>query len=51
MSHHDEPQTASGGGPALSPELQALVAEQVRLQVAGELKRLGLDPARPKRVA
>ncbi len=51
MSNHDEPQIAAAGGPALSPELQALVAEQVRLQVAGELKRLGLDAARPKRVA
>jgi len=53
MSHSDESQTLSapGGGPALPPDLQALIAEEVRLQVAGELKRLGLDPARPKRAA
>lgn len=51
MSNHDKPQIASAGGPDLSPEIQALIAEQVRLQVAGEFKRLGLDPARPKRVA
>lgn len=40
MSHDDIP-----------PDLQALIAEQVRLQVAAELKRLGFDPARPKRAA
>ena len=53
MSHPDEPQTLSapGGGPALTPDLQALIGEEVRLQVAAELKRLGLDPARPKRAA
>jgi len=39
------------GGPVLTPDLEALVAEQVRLQVAAELKRLGLDPARAKRAA
>jgi len=38
-------------GPALSPEVEALISEQVRLQVAAEFKRLGLDPARPKRAA
>jgi len=53
MSPPDEPQTLSapGGGPALTPDLQALIGEEVRLQVAAELKRLGLDPARPKRAA
>lgn len=53
MSHYDDPQTPSapGGGPVLTPDLQALIAEQVRLQVDAELKRLGLDPARPKRAA
>ena len=53
MSHHDDPQAppSPAGGPVLPPDLQALIAEQVRLQVAGELKRLGLDPARPKRAA
>jgi peroxiredoxin family protein len=55
MSRPDEPSAAnppsSSGGAALTPELQAYLTEQVRLQVAQELKRLGLDPARPKRVA
>ncbi len=40
MSHDD-----------ISPDLQTLIAAQVRLQVAAELKRLGFDPARPKRAA
>ena len=39
------------GGPLLSPEVEAFISEQVRLQVAAEFKRLGLDPARPKRAA
>ncbi|MFZ5450869.1 MAG: DsrE/DsrF/DrsH-like family protein [Thermodesulfobacteriota bacterium] len=39
------------GGPVLSPEVETFISEQVRLQVAAELKRLGLDPARPKRAA
>jgi len=55
MTHHDEPQAGpaptAGGGPALTPELAAFLAEQVRLQVAEELKRQGLDKSRPKRVA
>jgi len=51
MSNHNAPQFAVAGGPVLSPELQELISEQVRLQVAAELKRLGLDPARPKRAA
>ncbi len=53
MSHHDDPQTPSSpaGGSVLPPDLQALIAEQVRLQVDAELKKLGLDPARPKRAA
>jgi peroxiredoxin family protein len=37
--------------PGLTPELEKYIAEQVRLQVTEELKRQGLDPARPKRVA
>jgi peroxiredoxin family protein len=49
MPHHDEPSGAAA--PTLTPELEALIAEQVRLKVDEELKRLGLDPARPKRVA
>jgi len=38
-------------GSVLSPEVETFISEQVRLQVAAELKRLGLDPARPKRAA
>lgn len=55
MTHHDEPQAGlaptASEGPALTPELAAFIAEQVRLQVAEELKRRGLDQSRPKRVA
>ncbi len=55
MTHHDEPTTAkvpsSSAGVTLTPELEAYLSEQVRLQVAAELKRQGLDPARAKRVA
>ncbi len=55
MTHHDVPQTGPAPtpsqGPALTPELTAFIAEQVRLQVAEELKRQGLDPSRPKRLA
>jgi peroxiredoxin family protein len=54
MTHPEEPKVAEASGapgtPALSPDLEALIAEQVRLQVAEELKRRGLV-ARPKRVA
>ncbi len=42
---------ATAGGPELTPELEKFIAEQVKLQVAAELKRQGLDPARAKRVA
>ncbi|MDP3183060.1 MAG: DsrE/DsrF/DrsH-like family protein [Desulfobaccales bacterium] len=54
MTHHDEPtaaRTPPAGGAALNPELEAFITEQVRLQVAAELKCQGLDPARAKRVA
>ncbi len=54
MTHHDEPtaaRTSSPGGTALTQELEAFITEQVRLKVAEELKRQGLDPARAKRVA
>lgn len=39
------------GGQELTPELENFITEQVRLQVAAELKRQGLDPSRVKRVA
>ncbi len=54
MTQHDEPtaaRTAPAGGTALTLELEAFITEQVRLKVAEELKRQGLDPARAKRVA
>jgi len=54
MTHHEEPSAAApppAPGAAITPELEAFIAEQVRLQVAAALKRQGLDPARPKRVA
>ena len=38
-------------GPAITPELENYIAEQVRLQVDAELKRRGLAADRPKRVA
>jgi peroxiredoxin family protein len=37
--------------PGLTPELEKYIAQQVRLQVAEELKRQGPEPARAKRVA
>jgi peroxiredoxin family protein len=37
--------------PAIAPELENYIAEQVRLQVDAELKRRGLAADRPKRVA
>jgi peroxiredoxin family protein len=43
--------TAATAGFALTPELEGFITEQVRLQVAAELKRQGLDVTRPKRVA
>lgn len=46
MTHHDV-----AGGPAMTPELEQFITEQVRLQVAAELKRQGVDVTRPKRVA
>jgi peroxiredoxin family protein len=39
------------GGVQLTPELEQFITEQVRLQVAAELKRQGLDPSRVKRLA
>jgi peroxiredoxin family protein len=48
MSHHDK---SSPAAPGLTPELEKYITEQVRLQVAAQLKSQGLDPARPKRVA
>jgi peroxiredoxin family protein len=55
MSEHDATNPgalpASLGAGALTPELEAAIAEAVRTRVAEELHRLGLDPARPKRVA
>ena len=41
----------AGGGLTLTPELETFIAEQVRLQLAAELKRQGLDLTRPKRLA
>ena len=49
MPHHEEPKAGQAG--ALSPELAAAIAEEVRRQVAAELKKQGLDVSRPKRVA
>jgi peroxiredoxin family protein len=51
MSQPDETAAVAGAAPRLTPELQAFIAAQVRLEVAAEMKRQGLDPARPKRVA
>jgi len=42
---------AAAGGLTLTPELETFIAEQVRLQLAAELKRQGLDLTRPKRLA
>jgi peroxiredoxin family protein len=42
---------ASAGARTLTPELENFISEQVRLQVAAELKRHGLDVTRPKRLA
>jgi peroxiredoxin family protein len=42
---------ASAGARTLTPELENFITEQVRLQVAAELKRHGLDVTRPKRLA
>jgi peroxiredoxin family protein len=54
MPNPDEPQspgTCGPGTPGLTPELEAWIAKQVGLKVDEELKRRGLDPARPKRLA
>jgi peroxiredoxin family protein len=51
MSTNNAHQLAGAGGHILSTEIQEFINEQVRLQVAAEFKRLGLDPARPKRAA
>jgi peroxiredoxin family protein len=45
------PAAPAGGGLTLTPELETFIAEQVRLQLAAELKRQGLDLTRPKRLA
>jgi peroxiredoxin family protein len=47
----EAPGVAPAGGLNLTPELENFITEQVRLQVAAELKRQGLDTARAKRVA
>ncbi len=51
MSHHDETVQPSSLQTVATPELEAYIKEQVGLRVAEELKRLKLDPARPKRLA
>jgi peroxiredoxin family protein len=51
MSHHDETAQPSSLQTVATPELEAYIKEQVSLRVAEELKRLKLDPARPKRLA
>ncbi|MEW6386597.1 MAG: DsrE/DsrF/DrsH-like family protein [Thermodesulfobacteriota bacterium] len=54
MTPPDEPtppSSVTSGNLTLTPEMEAFLAEQVQLRVAEELKRQGLDPARPKRVA
>ena len=51
MAQNEKSAAAAAGGPALTPELENFITEQVRLQVAAELKRQGLDVTRPKRVA
>jgi peroxiredoxin family protein len=51
MSQSEESPRQSSSAPAWTPELEAFIAEQVRLKVAEELRRQGLDLARPKRVA
>ena len=48
MSQND---MTAGGAPGLTPELEKFITEQVRLQIAAELKRQGLDTSRPKRLA
>jgi peroxiredoxin family protein len=47
----EAPEAAPAGGLSLTPELENFITEQVRLQVAAELKRQGLDTARAKRLA
>ncbi len=51
MAKNEKSAAAAAGGLALTPELENFITEQVRLQVAAELKRQGLDVTRPKRVA
>jgi peroxiredoxin family protein len=53
MPKHEkaEAPAAPAGGLTLTPELEKFITEQVRLQVAAELQRQGLDAARAKRVA
>jgi peroxiredoxin family protein len=45
------PAAPAAGGLKLTPELETFITEQVRLQLAAELKRQGLDLTRPKRLA
>ncbi len=51
MSHHNETAQPSSLQTVATPELEAYIKDQVSLRVAEELKRLKLDPARPKRLA
>jgi peroxiredoxin family protein len=53
MPNQERAAAAAAGSPApgLTPELENYIGEQVRLQVAEELNRRGLDPARAKRLA
>jgi peroxiredoxin family protein len=53
MSNHEKTAAAVAAGDVtqLTPELEKFITEQVRLQVASELERRGLQAGRPKRVA
>jgi peroxiredoxin family protein len=53
MPNQERAAVAAAGSPApgLTPELENYIGEQVRLKVAEELNRRGLDPARAKRLA
>jgi peroxiredoxin family protein len=53
MPNQEQAAVAAAGSPApgLTPELENYIGEQVRLKVAEELNRRGLDPARAKRLA
>jgi peroxiredoxin family protein len=43
--------TLGAAGPAITPELENYISEQIRLKVTEELKRQGINVDRPKRVA